>query len=111
MTTGWHGRSAGAAAALLIATGAGGGAAAGKSFSLTISGDQGARYAGRCTLTTAAGESAIELSGVVPRHEELTAEAVVCRIESVGLITVEIARAGSVSRSTVQGGTAQVAAR
>jgi hypothetical protein len=39
------------------------------------------------------------------------AEAVVCRIASSGSITVEIARAGSVSRSTITGGTAHVAAR
>ena len=111
MTARWHGRSATAAAALLIATGAGGGAAAEKPFSLTISGDVGARYTGRCALTTAAGERTIELSGVVPRHEELFAEAVFCRIESAGLITVEIAHNGSRSRSTIKGGTAHVAAR
>jgi len=111
MTARCHGRSAAAAAALLMAAGAGGGAAAEKSFSLVISGDEGVRYTGRCTLTTAAGETTIELSGVVPRREELMAEAVVCRIASAGLITVEIAHNGSRSRSTIKGGTAHVAAR
>jgi hypothetical protein len=100
-----------AAGALLIAAGAGAAAAAEKSFSLAITGAAGVRYAGQCTLTTAVGEETIELSGVVPRHEELTGEAIVCRIGSAGLITVEIAHDGSLSRSMVSGGTARVAAR
>jgi hypothetical protein len=102
--------SAGAGAALLIAASASGFAAE-KSFSLTISGTAGTRYTGQCTLTTAAGERTIELSGVVPRREELVAEAIVCRIASAGSITVELARVGSVSRATTTGGTAHVAAR
>jgi hypothetical protein len=109
MTGRSHRRSA-TAGALLIAASAGGGAAAEKSFSLTITGGEGVRYTGQCTLTTAAGEETIELSGVVPRHEELSAEAIVCRIESAGSITVEIAHDGSLSRSTITGGTAHVAA-
>jgi hypothetical protein len=99
------------AGALLMAAGAGSAAAAEKLFSLAITGADGVRYTGRCTLTTAAGEETIELSGVVPRHEELTGEAIVCRIGSAGLITVEIAHDGSLSRSMVSGGTARVAAR
>jgi hypothetical protein len=105
-----HTRSA-AAGAVLITAGAGAAVAAEKSFSLTITGAEGTPYTGRCTLTTAAGEEAIELSGVVPRHEELSAKAVVCRIESAGSITVEIAHSGSLSRSTINGGTAHVAVR
>jgi hypothetical protein len=100
-----------AAAALLIAAGAGGAAAAEKSFSLAITGAAGTRYTGQCTLTTAGGEKTIELAGVVPRHEELTAVAIVCRIESAGSITVEIAHDGSRSRSVITGGTAYLAAR
>lgn len=106
-----YGRCATAGAALLIAAGAGSAAATEKSFSLTITGAAGTRYAGQCTLTTAVGEQTIELSGVVPRHEDLTAEAVVCRIASAGLITVELAHDGSRSRSTINGGTAHLAAR
>jgi hypothetical protein len=106
------GRRTTAAAALLIAAGASALALAGeKSFSLAITGAEGARYAGRCTLTTAAGEETIELSGVVPRHEELGAEAVACRIESAGRITVEIAHDRSRSRSVINGGTAHLAVR
>ena len=108
MTGRWHRRGA-TAGALLMAAGAG--VAAEKSFSLAISGAAGTRYAGQCTLTTAAGEKTLELAGVAPRHEDLVAEAVVCRIASAGTITVELARAGSVSRSTVTGGTARSAAR
>lgn len=107
----WRGRRRSAVAgALLMAAGAGA-AAAEKSFSLAITGAAGVRYAGQCTLTTTVGEETIELSGVVPRHEELTGEAIVCRIGSAGLITVEIAHDGSLSRSMVSGGTARVAAR
>jgi hypothetical protein len=106
-----HRPAAAAAAALLMVAGAGGAAAAEKSFSLAITGAAGTRYAGQCTLTTAAGERAIELSGVVPHHEDLSAEAVACRIESAGRITVEIAHDGSRSRSVISGGTAHVAAR
>jgi hypothetical protein len=58
-----HRRTASAGAALLIAAGAGGAAAAEQSFSLVISGDEGARYTGRCTLTTTAGESGPSKSG------------------------------------------------
>jgi hypothetical protein len=58
-----HRRTASAGAALLIAAGAGGAAAAEQSLSLVISGDEGARYTGRCTLTTAAGESGPSKSG------------------------------------------------
>jgi hypothetical protein len=51
------------------------------------------------------------VSGIVPRHEQLSAEAVACRIESAGLITVEIAYDGSRSRSVIDGGTAHLAVR
>jgi hypothetical protein len=108
MTGRWQRRGA-TAGALLIAAGAG--SAADKSFSLAISGAAGTRYAGQCTLTTAGGETTLELAGTVPRDEELVAEAVVCRIASAGSITVTLARAGSVSRSTVTGGTARIAMR
>ncbi len=107
-----HRRCATAGAVLLVAAGASAVvAAAEKSFSLSITGAEGARYTGRCTLTTAAGEETLELSGVVPRHEELTGQGLVCRIDSAGLITVEIAHDGSRSRSTINGGTAHLAIR
>jgi hypothetical protein len=106
-----HRAGAGAAAALLFAAGAAGAAAAEKSFSLAITGAAGTRYTGQCTLTTAAGEKTLELAGVVPRHEQLVAQAVVCRIASAGSVTVELARPGSVSRSTITGGTAHIAVR
>ena len=105
-------RRAAAGAAMLVSAGAVDMApAAEKTFSLAITGAAGARYSGECTLTTAGGEKTIELDGVVPRQEELTAEAVACRIASAGSITVEIAREGSRSRSTISGGTAHLAVR
>jgi hypothetical protein len=106
-----HRPGAAVSAALLVAAGAGGAAAAEKSFSPAITGPADTRYSGECTLTTAAGDRTLALSGVVPRHEELTAEAVVCRIASPGAITVELARPGSRTRSTITGGTAHLAVR
>ena len=107
-----HGPLAAAGAVVLVAAGAGGAAGStAKPFSLTITGVAGTRYSGVCTLTTAAGERTLQFSGVVPRHEELTAEAVVCRIASPGSITVELARPGSRSRSSITAGTAQIAVR
>jgi hypothetical protein len=107
-----YGRCALAGAALGIAIGAGGGKAAmATSFSLAITGAEGARYAGRCTLKTAAGEETFELAGVVPRHEEVTGEGLTCRIEAAGRITVEVTHGGGVSRSVTSGGTVNFAVR
>ncbi len=107
-----YGRSALAGATLGLAIGAGDGEAAmAKSFSLAITGAEGARYAGRCTLTTAAGEETFELAGVVPRHEELTGEGLACRIEAAGRITVEVTHGGGVSRSVTSGGMVNFAVR
>jgi hypothetical protein len=98
-------------AALLSAAVTSGAAAAEKSFALAITGAEGASYNGQCTLTTAAGKETVEISGVVPRHQEFTAEAIACRIESAGSIALEIAHDGSLSRSRISGGTAHLAAR
>lgn len=100
-----------AGAALVVTSGAGGGDAAEKSLSLEITGAEGVRYTGQCTLTTAAGEETFELSGVVPRHEEFKGEGLACRIESKGSIAVEIAADGSRSRSATSGGTVRIAVR
>ena len=103
-----HGWGSTAGAALLIAVGAGAKAAEG-TFSLVITGAEEARYQGRCILTTMAGEETLELSGVVPRHEELTGQGLVCRIKSTALIAVEIAHDGNLSRSVTNGGTVNIA--
>jgi hypothetical protein len=95
----------------LVGAAGSGAAAAQEPFSLTITGAEGTRYAGQCTLTTAAGDRTIEIFGIVPRRQELEAEAIACRIDSAGRIAVEIARDGSRSRSVISGGTAHVAAR
>jgi hypothetical protein len=113
----WSGRgvtASGALLAALIAAGAGtgGGAALAKTFSLSITGAEGARYAGRCTLTTASGEEeTLELSGVVPRHERLEGDGLACRIEGDGRIVVEVARNGSRSRSATTGGVINISVR
>lgn len=98
-----------AGAVLLVA--AGGGDAAETSLSLEITGSEGVRYTGRCTLTTAAGEETFELSGVVPRHDEFTGDGLACRIASGGLIAVEIAHDGNRSRSVTNGGIIRIAVR
>ena len=48
---------------------------------------------------------------MVPRHEELTGERLACRIEAVGLVAVEIAHGGGVSRAVTSGGTVNIAVR
>ncbi len=108
-----HRGSAVAGAALVIAAaGAGSGEATmATAFTLVITGAEGARYTGRCTLTTAAGEETFELAGTVPRREELTGEGLTCRIEAAGLIAVEIRHSGSVSCSVTSGGTVNIAVR
>ncbi len=110
-----HGWSTAAGAALVIAAGAGGGQAAmamAEAFTLVITGAEGARYTGRCTLTTAAGEEeTFELTGTVPRREELTGAGLACRIEAAGRIAVEIRHGGGVSRSVTSGGTVNIAVR
>ena len=96
---------------LLVTVGSGGGDAGEKSLSLEITGSEGVRYSGQCTLTSAGGKETFELSGVVPRHQEFTGESLACRIESAGSIAVEIARDGTRSRSATSGGTVRIAVR
>ena len=100
-----------AGAVLLVAAGGSGGDAGERAFSLEISGSAGVRYTGRCTLTTAAGEEAFELSGVVPRHEAFTGQGLACTIESAGSIAVEIAHGAERTRSVTSGGTVRIAVR
>lgn len=100
-----------AGAVLLVAAGAGDIHAAERFLSLEITGAEGARYAGQCTLTTAAGEETFELAGVVPLHERFTGEGLACRIGSRGSIAVEIARDGARSRSVNRTGTVRIAVR
>jgi hypothetical protein len=82
-----------------------------KTFHLSISGDQGVRYSGACTVSAASGEERIELEGTVPLERTFDGEAVTCRIDADGRLVVEIAHNGSRSRSATSGGTIQVSAR
>ena len=82
-----------------------------KTFSLSITGAEGARYTGRCTLPTAAGEETLDLSGVVPLHERIEGEGLACRIEADGPITVEVAHGGGRSRSATIGGVVNISVR
>jgi hypothetical protein len=78
-------------------------------FVLSITGAEGGRYSGYCVLTTALGEEKLDVSGIVPRHEELVGEALVCRIKCEGLIAVQITHDGNISRSVTNGGIVNVA--
>jgi hypothetical protein len=98
-----------AGTALLIAAPAG--RAADKIFALDITGDQAARYTGRCIVTTATGDETLELSGVVPQHQQVTGQGLVCSFESEGSISVEISRQGRVSRGATNGGRISIAVR
>jgi hypothetical protein len=105
-------RTVAGAALVIAAAGAGGGeAAVAKAFTLVITGAEGARYTGRCTLTTAAGAETLALAGTVPRREALTGEGLACRIEAAGRIAVEITHGGGVSRAMTSGGTVNIAVR
>jgi hypothetical protein len=107
----WRRAGAAAGAVLLIDCTDGVAPAAAKSFVLKITGAPGVRYTGRCTLQRAASDETIELAGVVPRHEEFTAQAIACRIASAGSITVEIAGGGSRGRAVANAGTAHLTMR
>jgi len=78
-------------------------------FELAITGAADASFAGTCTLTTAAGDHTLELSGQVPLRRTIQAESLVCRFETVGRVVVEVTRGNSRSRSATHGGVISVA--
>ena len=99
-----------AGAALFVVAGAVGGQAGERLFSLLITGAEGVRYIGLCTLTTEAGEQKFEISGTVPRRDELEGQSLACRIESTGWLVVEIAQGANRTRAATNGGIVSISA-
>jgi hypothetical protein len=87
------------------------GATMAKTFHLSISGEDGARYSGVCTVRAASGDQSIELEGAVPVKREFDGDGLICRFRAEGQVVVEIAHNGSRSRSATTGGTIRVSAR
>lgn len=82
-----------------------------KSFKLSITGDEGARYAGQCTLIKESREEVMALEGTVPLEHTFVADGLDCRMEAQGRVVVEITREGSRSRAATTGGLVHVQAR
>jgi hypothetical protein len=82
-----------------------------KTFQLSISGDDGARYSGACTVMVASGDESIELQGAVPLEREFDGDGLSCRFRAEGQVIVEIAHNGSRSRSATTDGLIRVSAR
>lgn len=80
-------------------------------FELTITGAADASFAGSCTLTTAAGDHTLKLTGTVPLQRIIQAEKLTCRFETTGRIVVDIIHGNSRSRSASQGGVISVGVR
>jgi hypothetical protein len=104
-------RAAGAVVAIVIGFGLGGRGAQAGTVELSLTGDPGASFTGECTLYTTAGEERVELAGAVPLQRSFTADGVSCRIAAEGRVVVELAGAGSRSRSATTGGTVHVTLR
>jgi hypothetical protein len=86
-------------------------AAQAETYTLSVTGDPGASVAGACTLLTGSAEEHVDLAGPVPLERRFTAEGLSCRLQAEGRVAVEIAGAGSRSRSATTGGTINVTLR
>jgi len=87
------------------------GLSAAEPFELTITGAADASFAGSCTLTTAAGDHTLELTGTVPLQRTIQAEKLTCRFETTGRIVVDIIHGNSRSRSASHGGVISIGVR
>jgi len=87
------------------------GKATAKTFTLSISGDSGARYDGICTLSAYSGDETIALEGAVPIERVLDGDGLTCLFRAEGQVVVEIAHNGSRSRSATTDGMIRVSAR
>ena len=94
-----------------VSLGLGGRAAQAETYTLSVTGDPGARIAGACTLLTGAAEEQIELAGPVPLERRFEGDGLSCRLEAEGRVVVEIAGAGTRSRSATTDGTINVTLR
>lgn len=76
---------------------------------LSATGDPGTRLRGRCTLTTAAGERALDLDEAVPFARRLDGTGLRCELEATGPARVEATAGGSRSSSSTSGGRLAIA--
>ena len=83
---------------------AGGQAASEKTYQLQLTGEDGARFAGNCTLGTADSETVIPLDGQVPYAAEFVGQGLACKLETKGRVVVDIEHGGSHTRSATSGG-------
>jgi hypothetical protein len=79
-----------------------------KTYQLQLTGDEGARFVGSCTLTTADGETVLPLDGEVPYANELVGQGFACKLETQGRVVVDIEHNGSRSRSSTNGGVVNI---
>jgi hypothetical protein len=107
----WLGARSGVVVAATLSLGLGGRGATAETYTLSVTGDPGARFAGACTLFTESVEERVELAGPVALERSFIGEGLACRFETEGRVVVEIAGAGSRSRSATTGGTINVTAR
>jgi len=82
-----------------------------KTFKLSISGDEGARYAGQCTVIKEGRDDVTALEGTVPLERTFTADGLDCRIEAEGRVVVEITHEGGWSRATTRSGLIDIRSR
>lgn len=89
----------------------GGTAAVGKTYHLELTGDDGARFTGSCTLATENGDEVVPLDGEVPFKQDLVGQGLSCKLETEGRVVVDIEHNGSRSRSATSGGTINISLR
>jgi hypothetical protein len=73
-------------------------------YNLALWGDDGAHFAGNCSMNTSDGQRIIHLYGQVPHEQELVGEGLNCRLRTEGGVVVDIEHNGNRSRSTTDGG-------
>jgi len=105
------GACSGVAVVASLSLGLGGRGAMAETYTLSVTGDPGARIAGACTLFTGSAEEHLELAGPVPLQRSFMGDGLACRLEAEGRVVVEIAGGGSRSRSATAGGTINVTLR
>jgi hypothetical protein len=99
------GACSGVAVVASLSLGLGGRGATAETYTLSVTGDPGARIAGECTLFTGSAEERLELA------RSFIGDGLACRLEAEGRVVVEIAGGGSRSRSATAGGTINVTLR
>lgn len=82
-----------------------------ETFKLSITGDEGTRYAGQCRVIRDKQEDIVDLEDELPLERSFVADGMDCRIEAKGRLTVEIVHDGSRSRSTTSGGVVNIHSR